>query len=83
MNWNAGEVPYLTTWPLDGVLVWVFKALMDLKFFEQPTAVKRFNRGRRESPYPERELLQWRVRILRLFEDQGGAFGQGQLTGKE
>ena len=57
MKWNAGEVSYLTTWPLSGILMGVFKAFMYLKFFQQPTAVKRFNSRRRESPYPERKLL--------------------------
>ena len=70
MEWNAGEMSCLTTWPLSGILVGVFEALMDLKVFKQPTAVKRFNGGGRKSAYPERKLLQGRVGVLRLFQYQ-------------
>jgi hypothetical protein len=83
VKWNAGEVPRLTARPLSGVGVRVLDAFVHLKLIQQTTTVERFDRGRRKSPYPERELLQWRVRILRLLQDEDGALGQGQLTGEE
>ena len=59
MKWNAGEVSRLTTRPLSGIQVGILEAFVDLKFLQQPATIKRFNRGRGESAYPKRKLLQW------------------------
>ena len=61
----------------------IFEAFGYLEFVQQSAAVERFNRKRGKPPYAERKLLQWRERILRLFQDQNGTSGQGQLTGEK
>jgi hypothetical protein len=50
--------------------VGILEAFRDFELLQQSTAIERFDRKRRESPYPERELLQWRVRALGLFQYQ-------------
>ena len=61
----------------------ILEAFWYLEFFQQSTAVKRFNRKRRKPPYPERKLLQWRVGICCFLQYQDGTFRHGQLTGKK
>src|ERR1700733_9913162 len=83
MKRNAGKMSNLATCPLPGILVGILEAFMYLKIFERPATIKRFNGRRRESPYPERNLLQWRPRILRLFQNQDRTFRQGQFTSEK
>src|ERR1700761_2686579 len=85
MKGNAGKVPSLAAWSLywPRGLVGVFKALVYLKLFEQPTTGKGFNRGRREATYSEGKLLQWGVPIRRFFQYQDRTSCQGQFTGEE
>ena len=61
----------------------IFEAFGYLEFLQQSAAVERFDRERRESPYPERKLLQCRVRILCLFQYQNRTSGQRQFTSQK
>ena len=57
MKRNACEMSHLATGSLLGVLVWIFKAFVQLKLIQQAATVKRFDGGCGKPPYAKRDLL--------------------------
>ena len=50
---------------------------------QQAAPIERLERRRRQAAHPEGELLQRRMRVLRLLQHQDGQAGQAQLAGEE